>query len=121
MESGQENNGVQCGEGGPGVIHETWRDVPLILLSGMGADERAFLPQLNAFPNAIVPKWIEPRCAKRWRVMPRMADRVNPRRWCFIGARRLAGCWLLFFHLDTQHSVTQDLCQHDKHLGVLFG
>ncbi len=33
---------------------------PLILLSGMGADERVFAAQMQAIPNLMVPKWIAP-------------------------------------------------------------
>jgi hypothetical protein len=35
-------------------------DVPLILLSGMAADERLFEPQRLSFPHPRVPAWVEP-------------------------------------------------------------
>jgi predicted esterase len=34
---------------------------PLILFSGMGADERVFAPQLEAFRTLTVPRWVPPR------------------------------------------------------------
>jgi len=35
-------------------------DLPIILLSGMAADERLFEPQLEEFPTLRVPAWIDP-------------------------------------------------------------
>ena len=46
---------------GPGYHACTLPDpLPLILLSGMGADERVFQRQREAFPDLVVPKWITP-------------------------------------------------------------
>lgn len=49
----------------------------LILLPGMGADERLFGPQRAAFPDLVVPRWIAPRRAES---LPdyarRLADRI---------------------------------------------
>ena len=34
--------------------------LPLILFSGMGADDGVFEPQLKSFPQLTVPRWIPP-------------------------------------------------------------
>ncbi|MBC8108540.1 MAG: hypothetical protein H7Z14_18285, partial [Anaerolineae bacterium] len=65
---------------------------PLILVPGMGADERLFTPQRNVFPNLVVPKWITPApndsiqsYAKRW------ALQIDPKRPCFVGGASFGG------------------------------
>jgi pimeloyl-ACP methyl ester carboxylesterase len=65
---------------------------PLILLSGMGADHRVFLPQLKAFANLIVPKWIEPQPRETLKgYAARMAARVDPLGPCFVGGASFGG------------------------------
>ena len=67
-------------------------DPPLILFSGMGADERVFTPQARAFPNLTVPAWIAPL---RNESLPdnaqRFATRIDPKRPCFIGGASFGG------------------------------
>jgi pimeloyl-ACP methyl ester carboxylesterase len=71
---------------------EDWRAYPLILLSGMGADERVFLPQLKVFSNLVVPKWIDPEAHESLRhYAERMAARVDPHGPCFIGGASFGG------------------------------
>lgn len=36
-------------------------ELPVVLLSGMAADERLFAPQTAALPNVRVAAWIQPR------------------------------------------------------------
>ena len=65
---------------------------PLILFSGMGADERVFAPQVEALGNVIVPKWLPPRpdetlCAYG----QRLAEAVDPGRPFFIGGASFGG------------------------------
>ena len=71
---------------------EAWQQTPLILLAGMGADERLFEPQRAAFGNLRVPKWIEPQereslvsCGRRF------AAAVDPGEPCFIGGASFGG------------------------------
>lgn len=65
---------------------------PLILLSGMGADERVFQPQLEAFANLRVLKWIEPlRDEPLESYGRRMAEQVDPHQPCFIGGASFGG------------------------------
>lgn len=45
----------------------------LILLPGLGADERLLAPQREAFPQLIVPRWIPPR---RTESLPEYAERM---------------------------------------------
>src|SRR5687767_7745630 len=65
---------------------------PLILLSGMGADERVFAPQLQAFPQLVVPKWIEPKADESLAsYAARFAAGVDPKQPCFIGGASFGG------------------------------
>jgi pimeloyl-ACP methyl ester carboxylesterase len=71
---------------------ESWEQIPLILLSGMGADERILEPQIEKFPRLIVPKWIDPLPNES---IPsyarRFAERIDPTRPCFIGGASFGG------------------------------
>ena len=65
---------------------------PLILLPGLGGDERLFSPQRAAFPELIVPKWIKPRRGERLaEYASRFAEVINPGRDCFIGGVSFGG------------------------------
>src|SRR5687767_15566975 len=65
---------------------------PLILLSGLGADERLFAPQREAFPNLIVPKWITPTPNESIQSYAgRLAQHVDPRRPCYVGGMSFGG------------------------------
>ena len=67
-------------------------DPPLILFSGMGADERVFEPQRRAFPHLIVPRWITPDPEESLPAYAqRLASRVDPRRPFFIGGASFGG------------------------------
>jgi pimeloyl-ACP methyl ester carboxylesterase len=67
-------------------------DAPLILLSGMGADERVFAAQLEAFPNLTVPTWIPPVGDESLaQYARRFAARVDPSRPCFVGGASFGG------------------------------
>jgi pimeloyl-ACP methyl ester carboxylesterase len=67
-------------------------NVPLILLSGMAADERLFAPQRAAFPHLLVPAWIEPLPQE---LLPsyaaRLARRIDPGRPCVVGGASFGG------------------------------
>ena len=55
------------------------RYLPLVFFSGMGADERVFAPQREAFPTLRVPRWIKP--GKRETLAnyaARMAREIDP-------------------------------------------
>src|SRR3954470_18150998 len=66
---------------------------PLILLSGMGADDRVFAPQREAFPQLMVPGWIAPESTDE--SLPsyakRLAKRIDPGEPCFIGGASFGG------------------------------
>jgi pimeloyl-ACP methyl ester carboxylesterase len=66
--------------------------IPLILLSGMAADERLFEPQLACFPNLRVPAWIDPGPSES---LPgyaaRLARLVDPGRPCIVGGASFGG------------------------------
>jgi len=66
--------------------------LPLILLSGMGADHRLFRAQKEVFPNLITPAWIRPQ---RQESLPAYAQRfavaVDPGGPCLVGGCSLGG------------------------------
>jgi pimeloyl-ACP methyl ester carboxylesterase len=65
---------------------------PLILFSGMGADERVFAPQREAFPNLVVPPWIAPLPSETLALYAaRFATKIDPGRPCFIGGASFGG------------------------------
>jgi pimeloyl-ACP methyl ester carboxylesterase len=70
---------------GPGAV-------PIILLSGMAADERLFAPQRAAFPALRVAAWLPPR---RGEALPayaaRMARALDPGRPCLVGGASFGG------------------------------
>jgi pimeloyl-ACP methyl ester carboxylesterase len=66
--------------------------LPIILLSGMAADERLFEPQRAALPNLCVPAWIEPTPGESLRAYAaRMARLVDPGRPCIVGGASFGG------------------------------
>jgi pimeloyl-ACP methyl ester carboxylesterase len=67
--------------------------LPLILLSGMGADERIFRFQREQFDNLRLSPWIAPQSGDDLpRYAQRMAEHVNPDgRPCFVGGVSLGG------------------------------
>src|SRR4051794_30719168 len=66
--------------------------VPLILLSGMAADERLFAPQRAAFPHLVVPAWIEPLAKEPLPAYAaRLARQVDPGRPCIVGGASFGG------------------------------
>jgi pimeloyl-ACP methyl ester carboxylesterase len=68
--------------------HET----TVVLLPGMAADERMFEPQRRAFPNLIVPPWIEPEpCEPLSSYARRMAARLNSPGLLLIGGVSFGG------------------------------
>jgi len=67
-------------------------DLPILLLSGMGADERLFAPQRAEFPNLRVPAWIDPLPGESLRFYAaRLARRVDPGRPCLVGGASFGG------------------------------
>jgi pimeloyl-ACP methyl ester carboxylesterase len=67
-------------------------EFPLILLSGMEADERLFRYQKEMFPNLIVPSWIEPEPKERLSdYAERLARSVDPGVPCFVGGASFGG------------------------------
>jgi thioesterase domain-containing protein len=67
-------------------------DLPLILLSGMGADERVFALQQRAFPNLIVPRWISPlEDETLTSFAARLARQIDPGGPCFMGGASFGG------------------------------
>src|SRR5205807_1282131 len=67
-------------------------DLPILLLSGMGADERLFAPQRAAFPNLRVPAWIDPVPSESLRsYAARLGRRVDLGRPCLVGGASFGG------------------------------
>ncbi|MCX6997318.1 MAG: alpha/beta hydrolase [Kiritimatiellaeota bacterium] len=76
---------------------------PLILLSGMGADERVFAGQCKAIPQLRVPKWITPAAGESIaRYAERLAAHIDPGEPCFFGGASFGGFVALEMvrHLD---------------------
>ena len=66
--------------------------VPIILLSGMAADERLFEPQLAAFPNLRVQPWIAPLLGESLRAYAtRLAPLIDPGVPCIVGGASFGG------------------------------
>jgi pimeloyl-ACP methyl ester carboxylesterase len=66
--------------------------LPLILLSGMGADERVFRFQREQFATLLLPGWIAPQSGDDLpRYARRMAEHVDPGGPCFVGGLSLGG------------------------------
>jgi pimeloyl-ACP methyl ester carboxylesterase len=78
---------------------------PLILLPGVGTDDRLFQAQRSIFPQLTVPRWIEPRRNETLADYGRrLAEQVDPGRECFVGGASLGGMVALEMarHLDTR-------------------
>lgn len=73
---------------GPNVTNR----VPIILLSGMAADERLFESQIAAFPELRVQPWIEPLENESLReYAARLAQVIDVRRPCILGGASFGG------------------------------
>jgi pimeloyl-ACP methyl ester carboxylesterase len=78
--------------------------VPIILLSGMAADERLLEAQAAAFPEVRVQPWVPPRPGESLRAYAaRLASLVDPGRPCIVGGASFGGVIALEMapHLDT--------------------
>jgi pimeloyl-ACP methyl ester carboxylesterase len=66
--------------------------LPIILLSGMAADERLFAAQLAAFPNLRVQPWVPPLPTESLRAYAaRLARLMDPGRPCVVGGASFGG------------------------------
>lgn len=66
--------------------------IPIILLSGMAADERLFESQLAAFPNLRVQPWVTPLSGESLKeYAARLALLVDPGRPCVVGGASFGG------------------------------
>jgi pimeloyl-ACP methyl ester carboxylesterase len=66
--------------------------LPLILFSGMGADDGVFEPQLKSFPQLTVPRWIEPLPHESLaNYAKRFAAQIDPGVPCFVGGASFGG------------------------------
>lgn len=67
-------------------------EIPIILLSGMAADERLFEAQSAAFPNLRVQRWVPPLPGESIRCYAkRLAPLVDPGRPCLVGGASFGG------------------------------
>jgi pimeloyl-ACP methyl ester carboxylesterase len=67
-------------------------EIPLILFPGIGADERLFEPQRNAFPQLVVPRWITPLPGESLAAYAgRFARDVDPGGPCYVGGASFGG------------------------------
>lgn len=74
---------------------------PLILLPGLAATREVFAPQLAAFPDLVVPEWIEPaRDESLAGYAQRLAAVVDPGVPCVVGGLSFGGM------------VATELCKH---------
>ena len=70
----------------------TTAPLPLILLPGLGTDERLFALQKTAFPQLIVPVWIKPKWNESLpQYAERMAREIDPVGPCYIGGVSFGG------------------------------
>jgi pimeloyl-ACP methyl ester carboxylesterase len=95
----------------------------LVLLPGLGADHRLLEPQRAAFPQLIVPKWIEPR---RGESLPeyaaRLAETIPPRRPLVLGGISLGGmvAYEMARHLRPDALVLIASCRSCKSIRTVF-
>jgi pimeloyl-ACP methyl ester carboxylesterase len=81
-------------------------DIPLILLPGMAGDDRVFAPQRAAFPDMLVPAWIEPLPQESLgSYARRLARRVEPGRPCVVGGASFGGIVALEMAVHLQARV----------------
>jgi pimeloyl-ACP methyl ester carboxylesterase len=76
---------------------------PIILLPGLGLDERLYATQRVEFPGIRVPDWLTPRYFESLAdYAGRMAEAVNPGEPCFVGGMSFGGMVALEMsrHLD---------------------
>lgn len=74
------------------LLTEEKEGVPIILLSGMGADERVFKGQLEAIPQLSVPKWLAPLPHEPMTsYAERFAKQIDPGKPCIIGGASFGG------------------------------
>jgi pimeloyl-ACP methyl ester carboxylesterase len=67
-------------------------ELPLILLSGLAADATVFAPQQLAFPQVIVPPWIEPEPHDSLQTYAeRFAEQIRPDGPCILGGASFGG------------------------------
>ena len=77
----------------------------LIMFPGMGASQRMFQAQRLAFPDLIVPEWIEPKYKESLSdYARRMAEAIDPGRPCIVGGASFGGMVALEVarHLETR-------------------
>ena len=68
------------------------RQVQLVLLTALGADERLFAPQREAFPEMVVPAWIPPQNREGLAdYAARLAETIHPVRPFVLGGVSLGG------------------------------
>ena len=82
--------------------------LPLVMLSGMAADERLFGAQLARFPQLRVQPWIEPRSNETIRsYASRIARHADPGKPCIVGGASFGGIVALemVHHLDARACV----------------
>ena len=66
--------------------------LPLILLPGLSASREVFEPQLQQFPNAIVPDWPEPNPGETFAAYAeRFSEQLRPHRPCILGGMSFGG------------------------------
>lgn len=91
--------------------------IPLVLIPGLATDGRVFAPQREAFPDLIVPEWLEPRrretlCAyaERW------ADQIRAPGPLVVGGLSLGGMLALELarHLPARRVVLIGSCRHPR-------
>lgn len=77
--------------------------LPILLLPGLGLDERLYASQKIEFPQLSVPPWLTPRWFESLTEYGRrMAESVNPGGPCFVGGMSFGGmvAWEMSRHLD---------------------
>jgi pimeloyl-ACP methyl ester carboxylesterase len=95
----------------------------LILLPGLGTDERLFQPQRAAFPDFIVPPWIPPRPAESLAAYAgRLAGTIRPVRPFVLGGVSLGGmmAFELSRHLRPEALVLVASCRSRRGVRAIY-
>jgi len=91
----------------------------VILLPGLAANAAVFAPQCEAFPDIVVPPWLDPEPGESLaEYAGRFARRIDPGRRCIVGGMSFGGIVAteLCQHLDVERCLLIGSIRHPRYL-----